>query len=126
MIKVIESDQEAREFLNSVPYPEHVPDWLPINTVRSFVLGVYTDKLVGCFPLIKHDDAIEINVAFLPEHRGEFAVESARQAFEWIWGNTPFRRIIANIKLPHVERFAEKCGMVKSGNLYEVEHGQFC
>jgi len=126
MIKVIESDQEARDFLNSVPYPEHVPAWLPMNTAKSFVLGVYEGELVGAFPLLKHDDAIEINAAFLPKYRGEYAVKAAKEAFAWIWANTPFRRIIADIEIPHVSRFAAMCGMVRIGHLYEVEHGRIC
>lgn len=123
---MIQSDQEARDFLNSVPYPEYVPEDLPLNTAVSFVLGVYTDRLVGTFPMLKHDEAIEINVAFLPSFRGQFAVDAAKCVFRWIWANTPFRRIIADIYDPHVELYAQRCGMVKKGDLYEVEHGQIC
>lgn len=119
-------DKEARDFLNSVPYPERVPEWFNINTPVSFALGVYVEKLVGAFPLLKHENAIEINAAFLPEYRGKFAVDAAKEAFTWIWDNTSFRRIIADIQEPHVARYAHRCGMVKKGQLYEVEHGQIC
>ena len=126
LIRPIEIDFEAINFLNAVPYPETVPHNFPINSKCSLVLGVYSPALVGAFPLQKFKNYIEIHAAFLPRYRGAFAVNSAKQAFEWIWANTNYKRIIADISDPKIEPFAQRCGMVKTGKYYEVYHGQFC
>ena len=103
-----------------MPYPEIVPDWLPINTPISLVLGVYGPELVGAFPLQKYETVIEIHAAFLPSHRGAFAVNAAKQAFEWIWANTRYDKIIAEITEPNAQQYAIRCGMKKINNRFEV------
>ena len=120
IIKQIASDDDARRFLNSVPYPEFVPDWLPLTTDHSLILGVYSSDLVGAFPLQKHVDCIEIHAAFLPEYRGRFAVDAAHKAFEWIWANTNYKRIIADISDPKIEAV---CAALRNGENKQILRG---
>jgi hypothetical protein len=119
VIKLV-PDEEARKFLNSVPYPEHVPENLPLNSEHSAIIGIYNPDLVGVFPVQKRGKHLEIHAAFLPKFRGAFAVNSAKQVFEWIWTNTDYRRITADISEPHIQNFAERCGMTKQDKYYEV------
>lgn len=121
MIRPIETDFEARTFLNAVPYTEYVPEWMPVISADVFVLGVYEPHLVGCFPLQVQPDGLEIHAAFLPEYRGRFAVEAAKDAFGWIWQNTKHNLIFAEITEPHVAIYAVKCGMKRKNDRFEVE-----
>lgn len=119
MIKMV-PDEEARKFLNSVPYPEVIPENLPLNSEHSMIIGIYNPVLVGAFPVQKHGKHLEIHAAFLPKYRGAFAVNAAKQVFKWLWVNTDYRRITADISEPHIQKFAERCGMIKKDKYYEV------
>lgn len=59
-----------------------------------------------------------VHTNVLPEARGRRAVTAAREAAEWIWSNTQYRRINTVIRedRKNVIRFAEICGMKKYGH----------
>jgi RimJ/RimL family protein N-acetyltransferase len=84
-------------------------------------LGVFcNDKLVGLFPCESYPDRLMIHACFIPEFRGSFAVDSAKQAFQWVWDNTKYNKISAYIEPEHVKRFATRCGMIEKNGLFEV------
>lgn len=120
ILKVITDDNECRQFMNSVPYPEYWPETLPAITPVSFVLGVYNPELVGCFPFNIKNGELFIHACFLKEWRGKFAVGAAKNAFKWIWSNTSFKKIVSEITEKHASRFAISSGMSKKQNRYEV------
>jgi len=120
ILKQIASDHEAREFLNSVPYPEFWPDWLPVNTPYSLVLGVYDPDLVGAFILQKFKSVIEIHPAFVTSHRGKYAVNAGKMAVQWVWSNTPYQKIIAELTDRRAAVYARLCGFKKHDKYYEV------
>lgn len=121
MIAPIADASDAKWIFDVAGYPEKWPDDLPAFGDRHLILGVYATELVGCFPLNLRNDAIEIHACFHPHFRGKFAVQSAKEAFGWIWQNTFYNLIFAETEKPHVSRFAAQCGMKKSGNRYEVK-----
>lgn len=120
ILKIITDDNECRQFMNSVPYPEYWPETLPAITPVSFVLGVYNPELVGCFPFNIKNGELFIHACFLKEWRGKFAVDALKKAFEWVWENTEFAKISANIGERHVARYARLGGMKPVNGLYEV------
>ena len=83
-------------------------------------IGVFDNGLVGLFPCEAYEDRLMIHACFLPGFRGDFAVESAKEAFKWIWNNTEYGKITAYIEPEHVKRYAKRCGMVESGGFFEV------
>lgn len=120
MIRPITDPAHVRWIFEAAGYPESWPDNLPALSDSHVILGSYAPDLVGCFPVQFHEDAAEIHAAFLPNHRGHYAVSEARAAFEWVWDNTNYQTIIAEIDLPHVARFAERCGMMRANGRHEV------
>jgi hypothetical protein len=119
LIEPILDTSQIRHIFEAGCYPEQWPD-LPAYSTHHLVLGAWVPELVGCFPLNFHIDCTEIHVAFMPEFRGKFAIESAKDAFRWVWDNTSYHVIAADIEDPHVARFAESCGMKFTGTRYEV------
>ena len=118
MIKLISCRQDAAKAMEF--YPEEWGDF-PCASDNYIILGSWSEgDLVGCFPVNFIDGEAEIHVAFHPDYRGSNAVDEAHKAFDWIFGNTGCNRIFATIEEEHVARYAERCGMVKSGNEYEV------
>lgn len=120
MIVEITDDKVARGFLNSVPYEEHIPEWLPVCTDRTIILGWIDPHLVCCFPFNKYESEIEIHCACLREYRGKRAIKAAHAAFKWIFDNTQYTTIFAEIKHRHVEAFALMCGMNRVNGRFEV------
>lgn len=120
MIIPITDTGQARQIFAAGRYPDEWPDDMQASGEWHCILGVYVPELVGCFPLNFWLDSVEIHVAFHPHFRGEFAVKSAQEAFRWVWDNTNYHTIIAEIEDPHVARYAERCGMRKVGDHYEV------
>ena len=120
MIRPIESKNDCKWIFEAGGYPEKWPGWLEARSDYHVVLGAYAPDLVGCFPVQFWPLAAEIHVAFHPHFRGEFAKKSAQEVFRWVWDNTNYHTIIADIENPHVARYAERCGMRKVGDHYEV------
>lgn len=120
MITPITDAADAKWIFDVAGYPEKWPDNLPASSDSHVILGSYCPDLVGCFPVQFHELNAEIHAAFLPAFRGDFAVKESREAFQWIWDNTSYQVIVANIELPHVVRFAERCGMIPANGRHEV------
>lgn len=106
--------------MNSVPYPEYVPEDFPCPSETAMVLGVYEPDLKGCFPINIKDDRVQIHACFPHRHRGHFAVKAARQAFRWIFMHLPQRVIYAEPVDLCAKVFARACGMRKTNDHYEV------
>lgn len=120
MIRPITVTAHAKWIFEAAGYPEQWPDSLPALSDSHVILGSYAPELVGCFPVQFHIEHAEIHAAFLPDYRGNHAVKEAHDAFAWIWDNTSYQTIIAEIDLPHVARFAERCGMMRANGRHEV------
>lgn len=121
MIKQIHDSKLARDFLNSVPFDEYVPEGLEICCDSTIILGWFDPDLVCCFPFNKHESEIEIHCACLRKYRGKNAVNAARHAFKWIFENTNYNTIFATMQHSHVKRFAAMCGMRKFNGRYEAK-----
>jgi len=119
LIKLMVNNQEIFNFLAAY-YNEPVPENIDFTGCHSFVLGVYQEGLIGCFPFNIHDEFLEIHACFKPEYRGKFAVHSAKKAFEWVFSNTCIDLIKTETKERHASRFAVLSGMRRNGNYYEV------
>lgn len=120
MIKEIKDNRLARDFLNSVPFDDYVPEDCQVCSDETIVLGWYDPVLVCCFPLNLHKDFAEIHCACVEWYRGKRAIKAARNAFKWIFSNTHYEQIRAMTSERHVSRFAQLCGMSKSNGFYEV------
>ena len=71
---------------------------------------------------------MRVHVATSKECRGRYARDGSRLAFDWIFSNTPTRRIVARIQphKRHVRHLAARSGMKYIGMsdgraIYEVE-----
>lgn len=58
---------------------------------------VYLVDGQGIWTLHDHQDGLMIHADMPPGQRGEKARESAREAFEWVFDNTPAKAIYAEI-----------------------------
>ena len=84
--------------------------------------GVFDNfRLVGLFPCEAYTDRIMIHACFLPEYRGEFAREAAKDVFRIIFHDTKYDKIQAYIESEHVKKYARECGMIEKDGLFEVE-----
>lgn len=86
--------------------------------------ATHMGSIVGLFPCETYPDRIMIHACFLPDYRGEFAVYSANEAFDWIWKHTDYSKISAYIEPEHVKAYAKRCGMVEKNGLFEVSRCQ--
>lgn len=125
-IRLLFDHGEVRDFLRDNGYPEEIPEWFPAVHFFGFTVGVYQDgELVAVYPLTIIEGVLSINVCIKPEWRGEYAGKASRAVIRWIFKNTGYSSIYANITLPHVERHALACGFKRlSENTYEVTHGK--
>lgn len=121
MIVEITDSKVARDFLNSVPFDEYVPEGFPICNENTIILGWIDPHLVCCFPFNWCGDDLEIHCACLREYRGKKAVRAAKAAFKWIFDNTKCKTIFADIEHPHVAVFAAMCGMRRINGRFEVK-----
>ena len=121
MIQRILSSAEAREFLNSVPYPEYVPETLPICCSHTIILGWYVPDLVACFPCQIFGDEIEIHAACNRDIRGANSVVAGTSAIKWIFDKTRFDVIFCEPSSREAAHFAILCGMRRSGGRLEIE-----
>lgn len=125
MIRLI-SNLYAVEFMSQFPEMESsnrqqatelIKKGYPVSLIS---LGVYKDnELVGLFPC-NISKVILIHVCFLPQYRGEFAVQAAHAAFEWIFTHTDYKTIYAYIEFEHAKEFARRCGMIEKNGYFEV------
>lgn len=51
----------------------------------------------GIWSFEPHEDGVRIHADMGPKARGKKAIESAKRAFNWIFGNTSYRKIFAGI-----------------------------
>ena len=123
------SDVLALSFLSLFPEMREGEEWLDLcawvdqgKKTPLLNLAVIEDmKIVGLFPCEVYESGLKIHACFLRGYRGEFAVDAAREAFDWIWRNTIYSKITAYIEPDHVKRYAERCGMtLNSEGLFEV------
>ena len=107
--------------MNSVPYPEYVPEDFPCPSDKAMVLGVFDPDLKGCFPINIEEDRVQIHACFPKENRGQFAINAAKQAFRWVFLNTEFDVIFSKVRERHVGLYARLCGMTCVNGHYEVK-----
>lgn len=120
MIKPIHSNDEAREFLNSIPFDEYVPEDVQIILPLTLILGWYDQELLACFPCNIREHEIEVHVACKKEIRGKKAVHACREAIKYIFENTRFDRIVGEPKSREASINAYLCGMRRNGDMFEV------
>jgi len=86
--------------------------------VRDIYPDAGNEEILGCWVLHPHNTICwEIHTCLLPNAWGERGQQAARLLPQWIWENTPCRRIITNV--PTTNRlalhFAFKAGMKAFG-----------
>jgi RimJ/RimL family protein N-acetyltransferase len=96
---------------------EHV--WYIV--VRDIFPDCGPEEILGLWMMHPHNSICwEIHTALLPNAWGERALHAGRLVIEWIWENTPCRRLITNV--PYNNRlalhFAYRAGM----NVYGTNH----
>lgn len=117
--RIIDSDT-ARDFLNSVPFDEYVPELFPVCNEQTLILGWFQPNLTACFPCQLFDGHIEVHVAAMREFRGKTAVAAGRAAIAWIFENTAFDRIVGSPNSREAAVNAYLCGMRRNGVIFEI------
>jgi len=97
------------------PRPEF---WEPIQNDEIWYVLAKEDKPLGLFALIPDNKICwKAHPCLLPETRGKMSREITKQFVQWLWQNTPCRRLIAEI--PEFNRvvikYAVDCGMTQFG-----------
>ena len=74
-------------------------------------------EIMGIWSFEPYKDGLRIHADMGPKCRGRRAIESAKDAFKWIWGNTPARTIYAGIPAKNKPacRVASLAGMRYAG-----------
>lgn len=123
MIIRIHSDKVVREFMNSVPYPEHVPEKLSLCNRHTIILGWFeNNQLMGCFLFNKINRELQAHPCCRKDFRGKKAVAAGKKALKWIFENTRYSKVFATFtEEKHVCFFAAQCGMTRAGDRYEVK-----
>ena len=90
-------------------------DYRPVeHDAVWYVIARQDGEVLGLWMLVPQNGVCwEIHTALLPRAWGELALEAARQLTDWIWANTPCRRIVTNVPSTNrlALRFAIKAGM---------------
>lgn len=120
MIRQITDSAEAREFLNSVPFDEYVPEGFPVCNPLTLILGWYETELLACWPCFIKGDELEMHACCSSEFRGKRAVHACKNAIEWIFSNTPFETVVVYPKIKHGTAYAYMCGFRRNGDRLEV------
>lgn len=123
MIRQITDSDIAREFLNSVPFDQYVPEGFPVCNPRTIILGWYDPDLIGCFPCNVCGREIEIHVAIKKEHRGSHAVAAGKEAIKWLFENVNCTKIFSEENSRVTSAYAILCGLKRNGKRFEVQNG---
>ena len=70
---------------------------VPWNPVISSKIIYLTEDNIGLWTFHKHIDGVKIHADMGIKCRGRKAVQSAKSAFKWIFENTSFKKIYAEI-----------------------------
>ena len=77
------------------------PEWnLIISNRLHYLIAMIDDRDVGVMCFHPHEDypsSAMMHVSFLPEFRGRAALRGYTDAFSWIFANTEYDRIVAEI-----------------------------
>lgn len=120
MFAEITDNETVRQFFNALPYPEHWPEGLDAIAAGNRFFGAYNPDLIGIFWLQPHGLEAEAHVGFVKSCRGLAAKEAAGKFSQWVFENTDYHTIYAEILDPHVAVFAKWCGMKRVNNRFEV------
>lgn len=120
MIQRMFASEEVRQFLNTVPYPEYVPETLPICCDKTIILGWYAPVLIACFPCQIFGDEVEIHAACNRSLRGRKAVFAGVSAIKWIFDKTRFDVVFCEPSSREAAHFAHLCGMRRKGSRLEI------
>lgn len=101
--------------------------WQPIISNKIIYL---TEDNVGIWSFHKYRDGVKIHADMGVKCRGKKAIESAKSAFQWIFKNTEFKKIYAEIPIQnkpacHVAVYSGMQFINENNNrrCYEVNHG---
>lgn len=99
------------------PPPEEISQH--IDCEKQLYVGCeFGGVFLGCFLFAPHNHILyEVHTMLLPAAWGPTALLCARAAQEWLWRETPARRLVTSVPGDNVLalRFAQKCGFVEYG-----------
>jgi hypothetical protein len=124
LIAPITDNETVRRFFNALPYPEHWPEGLDAIAAGNRFFGVYNPSLIGVFWLQPRGMEAEAHVGFVKECRGPEAKDAAERFSRWVFENTEYHTIFAEVIEPHVALFAKWCGMKRVNGRFEVQKCQ--
>lgn len=90
---------------------------VPITSENFYLMENNGKKDLGLWALHKHKDGVMIHADMGLKCRGRKAIESAKNAFKWIFTNTHFKKIYAEIPNENLPacRVASLAGMRFTG-----------
>lgn len=90
---------------------------LIISSTCYYLMETNGKEDLGLWAFHPHEDGLMIHADMGPKCRGRKAIDSAKEAFKWIWRNTPFRTIYAGIPFENKPacRIASWAGMRYAG-----------
>jgi len=92
--------------------------------VREIFPDAEPEEVLGLWMLHPHNSICwEIHTALLPNAWGERAHRAVRMVFDWIWENTPCRRLITNV--PSSNRLALHYAVGAGMKIYGVNEASF-
>ena len=95
-------------------------DFGPILNMQGDLHYILTDGEQCAFMLL-HSNGItrDVHSAILPSARGKRAIELGKESIQWVWDNTPVRKLMTWIPAYNTPAyaFARRCGFEIEGRL---------
>lgn len=96
-----------------------VEEWRPADpTAVLYMVARDGEEVLGLWMLLPQNSITwEIHTCLLPNAWGPRARQAAKMMAEWIWANTPCRRLVTTVPEPNqlAKRFAVRAGMQEYG-----------
>lgn len=123
MVDKILKDPEIYKHLGddgSLPAENFTSLYLLTNPMIYMLKAIIEDDiagLIGFYP--RNFVSYDIHITVLPQYRGKTGVEVMKKAIDWMFENTPCRKVIANAPTSNRPAYALaiKCGFQKEGLL---------
>ncbi len=116
---LVDDNSPARE--NYYPIEDEVVWYI---VVREIFPDAEPQEILGLWMLHPHNSICwEIHTALLPNAWGDRADRAGRMVFEWIWENTPCRRLITNV--PSSNRLALHYAVRAGMKIWGVNEASF-
>lgn len=125
VVRLFDVDVIRRTMLHPRIYPHVIDDnspapedYVPMLPEHVYYLGIFDGEYLGLFLFHPHNSVcFEAHTCLLPAAWGRPSSECAKAAVQWMFENTPCRRVITNVPIYNrlALRLAQRSGLTQFG-----------